>query len=390
MNKALLNPEVQEFIESHLTTDLNKLIFKASPFKAISMSEIVAQIAAKKTAVKKLPSYAITSGIIYPPKKNLEQASSEDTALYKASLISGSRAADLTGGFGIDSYFIGKQVTQLAYFELNQDLSELAAHNFEQLGLSNIEVFNKDGLKGIANTNYDWIYLDPDRRSTGKKAFILQDCAPDVTQIENYLLKHSKQILIKTSPVLDLHQTLKDLQNVSQVHAVASGGELKELLFILNKQDKAVPPTLFAVDIQPRKTFSLEAKYGEESEPELSMPKQYLYIPNAALMKLQLFGSLCSKFGVTKLADHSHFFTSASLLEFPGRAFKINQVEAFTKKNMQDYQGGNYLVISRNFPLSVAELRKRWKLKDKGHSYLIFTTLMTGEKVVFNCELVTI
>jgi len=386
VNTALLTTAVQEYINANLDSDLKTLIFKKSPFLEVSMQELVAQIQAKKIAFKKLPAYYNTANIVYPPKLNLEQASSQTTAIYKANLMSGQQAADLTGGYGIDSYFISKSFATLDYFEHSSTLSQIAAHNFKQLGAHNIQVHNQDGITGAQNSNYDWIYVDPDRRSTGEKAFRLNQCSPDLTQELTPLLKQTNQLLIKTSPILDIHQALQDLPGVKEVHALAVQGELKELLFVIVRA-KVSAPLLKAVDCTTSKTNVLEARYNAQPTATYGMPAKYLYIPNAAIMKLQLFGTVANTFALEKLHEHTHFYTSDTLVDFPGRVFTIKNVLGYNKKTMNSFTGTAALLIARNFPLTVAQLRKRWKLADKEGIYLIFTTLVDGNKVVLECEL---
>ncbi len=387
MNPAILDAAVQEYIDANLEANLKTLVFKSSPFKLITMPELVAQIAAKKIAVKKLPEYFNTKNIIYPPKKNLEQSSSQLTAVYKASLIQGTTAADITGGYGIDSYFVSKSFKSFDYYEHQPDLCKIAKHNFNQLNASAINVINMDGLAGIANKNYDWIYCDPDRRSSGKKAFRFEDCSPDLSTDLEKIMARCNSLLVKTSPLLDITQALKTLSGVTAIHALAVKGELKELLFVVSNQ-VTTTIDLFAVDCTANKTWTVSSELGEQAQVTLSMPEKYLYIPNAAIMKLQLFGNICAKYKLHKLHKHSHFFTNNTIIAFPGRTFKVLEVLPYTKNSMKAIQGGDYLVIARNFPQSVAQLRKRWKLHDKGSNYLVFTTLTNGNKAVLKCEMV--
>ena len=386
LHPSQFDDHIEHYINEHLNADLKSLVFKKSPFNQVTMPELVTQISGKKTAQKKIPTWFNTPGIIYPPKRNLEQASSELTANYKAGLMQGEFGADITGGYGIDSFFIAQNFNAFDYFEHQQALFQLATHNFKQLK-SPIKTNNLDGVSGIQHKQYDWIYCDPDRRSSGQKAFRLNQCEPDLTTTLPLIMRSCKQLLIKTSPILDINQALKDVPGIQEIHAVAASGELKELLFVVGHQH-VENPKLYALNLFSDHVKVFTTTWGNHPKIGYSLPKEFLFIPNAAIMKLQHFGALGLAYNLHKLHEHSHFYTAVEPIAFPGRIFKILAVLEYNKATMSSLKGSSALIISRNFPLSVADLRKRWKLSDQGSSYLIFTTLMDQQKVVLKCELI--
>lgn len=365
------------------------MAFQGSPFEDITIQELLVQLSGKKKAEKKLPTWFKQRGIFYPPNLNLEQTSSELTAQYKASLIDGDNLADLTGGFGIDSYHFAEKVKNVRHFEWNKDLQEIAAHNFKILGAKNVISEAADGLHFLRKTSLklDWIYLDPARRDDhGGRVFFLSDCVPNVPENSNLLLEKSHNLLVKTSPLLDLQAGLRELQNVHEIHIVAIENDVKELLWILNK-DALEVARVKTLNIQKKKKQIFEAPFNTDISEDYSEPKRFLYEPNAAIMKSGLFGALGKELQVQKLHSNSHLFTSIELKDFPGRRFEIKQVIPFRKKDLKKFlklKKAN--ITTRNFPLSVAQLRKSLKIEDGGENYLFFTTLLKEEKVVLLCQ----
>ena len=238
MNLAILQSEVQEFISANLKTEITKLILKGSPFEKISIQELANQIVAKQKSEKKLPTWFSQENIYYPAKISIEQTSSEVAAAHKLSLISGDSVIDITGGFGIDAHAFSKQFKNVIHCEINEQLSKIVAHNFKQLNIYNIEIFAGNGMKFLKETSqkFDCIFIDPSRRNEVKgKVFLLKDCLPYVPPKIEFLFTKAKQILIKTSPILDISNTIKELKNVVKVQVVAFNNEVKELLFLLEK-----------------------------------------------------------------------------------------------------------------------------------------------------------
>jgi hypothetical protein len=383
MNKALLQPEVQAFIRNS-EEDLSLLAFKGSPFPEVSTRELLQQIEGYRKTLKKLPSWHEAYGILYPAKLNLEQTSSEETAKYKASLIQGSTMADLTGGLGVDSYYFSKHFQKVTHFEWDEALSELACHNFKVLGATNIECIAGNGLNLMGSQYFDLIYVDPARRHDTKgKVFFLNDCEPNVVENLEFLLKHCDTLMIKSSPMLDLTVGLNELQHVFEIHVVAVANEVKELLWLLSRE-KNKEVRIKTVNFQHDTIQQFDLSYGDESQAFFSHPLTYLFEPNAAILKAGAFHELCAAFNLLKLAPHSHLYTSETLVDFPGRVFKIEQVIPYNKSEMRLLHKVKAHVSTRNFPERVAILRKKWKIQDGGNRYLFFTTLEQGEKVVLD------
>ncbi len=391
LNKALLDKDVSEFISKNRKKDLPALILKGSPFEKVSIQELAVQIKGLNVAEKKFQEFFKTEGILYPPKLNLEQTSSEITAKYKASLVQGEQIADLTGGFGIDSFFLSQSFERLDYFEINKNLAETAAHNFKILNAGNITVKAKNGLDYLKNhqTNYDWIYADPARRdSTGGKVFRLEDCEPDIPGHIGTLFANTNNILLKTSPILDISAGLEELYFVSEIHVVAVGNEVKELLWILKKGFKE-EPVIKTLNFEKDQIQEFEGTKNnfETEEITYSAPQKYLYEPNSAIMKSGLFQSLALKTNTRKIHQHSHLYTSADLKNFPGRIFQITDIKEYKPSNLKKYfKSKKANVTIRNFPDTVAEIRKKLKIKEGGETYLFFTTNLKNEKILIFCK----
>lgn len=386
MNKNILNTGVQDFINNNLDADIMSVILKKSPFRNISSQELAEQIQAKKKCEKKLPHWFNTPLVYYPNKLNIEQCSSETTAKYKASILSGKTLVDLTGGLGVDTYFFSKGIDKVFHCEINQNLSEIAAHNLEVLGVENTIFISKDGLGFLneSNQNFDWLYVDPSRRSESKgKVFMLSDCSPNIVEHLPLLFQKSKHILIKTSPLLDITIGLNELAYVKEIHVVALKNEVKELLWVLERQyeGKTHIKTLNIIPSKPQR-FSFNLPEEKVTLPTYELPLDYLYEPNAALLKAGAFKITSKAFRVHKLHEHSHLFTSKDLLEFPGRVFRIEEVIGYSKKELKPLIGTKANITARNFPESVASIRKKHKIKDGGKVYLFFTRLKNNQLAV--------
>ena len=389
MNEALLNKEVQDFLESNYKTEVSKIAFQGSIFPDVPTQELAAQIFGKKKSEKKLPTWFKNRNIIYPARINLEQTSSEKTAEYKASLVSGGSIVDLTGGFGIDSYYFAQNFQKVVHCELDQNLSEIVAHNFNVFGVRNVEFFTGDGIEFLKNTSevFDWIYVDPSRRSdAGGRVFQLSDCAPNIPENLDLLWEKGRNILLKTSPLLDFSAGIKELGKVKEIHIVAVENDVKELLWIL-KKDTSEEIRLKTLNFQKKDMQVYESYFKNEASAKIGPPLTYLYEPNAAVMKSGLFDTLAQDFELQKLHSNTQLFTSEKRIQFPGRRFRILKSLAFKKKLLKkEISFEKAHITTRNFPESVASLRKKIGLKDGGEHYLFFTTGPKGEKLVLVCQ----
>jgi hypothetical protein len=377
LNSAILLEEAQQFIKNHLQDDLTKLIFKGSPIPAVSIQEFANQILAKSKSEKKLPTWFSQEKIYFPDKVNIEQTSSEITANYKSSLVSGKSLIDITGGFGVDCYYFSKQFKEVIHCEIDNELSTIVAHNFKQLNVKNITTISSDGIVYLKETNqfFDWIYIDPSRRNdTKEKVFLLKDCLPDVPNHLDFLFTKAQKILVKTSPILDISSAIKELKFVEEIHIIAVQNEVKELLFILDK-NKNTQIKILTINILNEENQEFNFLLNNQETAQYNLPLTYLYEPNAAILKSGGFHQIAKEFNVFKLHKHSHLYTLNSLIDFPGRRFKIEQIMKYDKKVFKKIIPDNKAnITTRNFPKTVAQIRKETNLKDGGNYYLFFTT----------------
>ena len=388
----MLDIATREFIEQHREDDVRVLALQAKRYPAVDMHEAVVQIEGWQAARTKLPAWAATGGIIYPPKISMEQCSSEQTARYKASLAGGGRLADLTGGFGIDFSYMSRGFGEALYIERNERLCSIARENFALLGLHHAEVVNGNSEEVLASLDaLDWIFVDPARRDgDGRKVVALSDCEPDVVALEEVLLQKSRKVMVKCSPMLDITEACRQLKHVQEVYVVAVNNECKELLFILGG-DMAAGCPVHCVNLLKDGCQEFSFTAGDENGAAVSCCTEvgrYLYEPNVAVQKSGCSGVLCQRYAMKKLHPNSQLYTSDErVASFPGRIFEVVDVLGFSKsdvKKVQALQKANITV--RNFPESVQMLRKRLKLSDGGDNYIFATTLAGGEKVLVLCK----
>lgn len=389
MDLRILNADIQAFINTNIGKSISNLALQKNPFQNVDWISILNQIEAKTKAQYKLPHWFSTENIIFPSKISIEQTSSEKTADYKATIVSGESLIDLTGGFGVDDYYFAKKIKTVAHCEINTELSNLVKHNFEQLDAKNITCYSGDSLATLASLNkkWDWIYIDPSRRNDAKgKVFMLKDCLPNVPENIDFYFKNSNSILIKTAPLLDISAGLSELKNVKNIHIVALENEVKEMLWELHKEYSGAI-TIKTVNLVKDKIENFEFILNEESElPHLSLPQRYLYEPNSAIMKSGGFDEVSTFFKINKLHKFSHLYTSEELIDFPGRIFEIVNSRPYNKTEMKVHlENKQANVTTRNFPDTVESIRKKWKIKDGGNVYCFFTTDENNHKIVLIC-----
>lgn len=389
MNPAILHPKIQQFITDNLKSDITKLILKGSPFEDVSIQELANQIVAKQKSEKKLPTWFSSKNIYYPAKLSIEQTSSEITAKYKSDLVSGNKIIDITGGFGVDCLQFSKHFKKVIHCEINDDLSTIVKHNYQQLNAHNIVTFSGDGLEFLKNTKeiFDCIYIDPSRRNDTKgKVFLLQDCLPNVPENIDFLFTKTHQILIKNSPILDITSTINELKFVKEIHIIAVNNEVKELLFLLEK-DCTSSINIKTTNISKNNTQVFNFTYQEVKQSEYSEPLTYLYEPNAAILKSGGFHEITNQLEVFKIHQHSHLYTSENLIDFPGRTFKIDAVLSYDKKKINKLIPNKKAnITTRNFPKTVAQIRKETKLKDGGNLFIFCTTNVINQLTVLFCS----
>ena len=389
MDKKLLSAEIQEYITSNINADVSKLALQKNKFAITDWTTILGQITAKQKAKTKLPTWFYTHNIYYPSKISIEQTSSEKTAEYKSQLVSGKSLIDLTGGFGVDDFYFSKKVNQVTHCEINQELSEIVKHNLEQFGVTNVECHAGDSTEILVTINqkFDWIYIDPSRRNDVKgKVFMLKDCMPNVPEMLDFYFEFSDNIMVKTAPILDISAGLSELRNVKTIHIVALENEVKELLWVLEKNyAKSIQIVTYNLTKDSTQEFTFEIGYTPVSN--YSLPKKYLYEPNAAIMKSGGFDEVSSQYEIEKLNKHSHLYTSDILINFPGRVFEIENSFEYNKPNMKSFlENKKANITTRNFPETVENIRKKWKIKDGGIVYCFFTTDINNNKIVLLCD----
>jgi len=379
----ILQPEIQQFIEENMHSDLVQMVFSGSPFDGVSIQDIVQQIRGRKIAEKKFPTL-LKSDIIFPPRINLEQTSSEVTAHFKSSIFSGEKLLDLTCGFGIDAFYISKKFKDIYLVEKNKNLLEIVKYNFKSLKLSNIKYFNIDIDAFLKNNNqkFSLIYIDPSRRdSNNRKKFLLKDLSPNILELQNKLLNRTEKIAIKLSPLIDLSLLISQINNIFDIYIIAVKNEVKEVLCILNCEAKNTQNDIKLKiynlkSDEPSVEISLDdIKFCKPSFGEL---QEFLYIPNNALIKSGAFGYISKNYKLQKLHPNTHLFTSNELIEnFPGRKVRVKQINT---KNIK--KGANFNIISKNYPLSTEEIKQKYKIKNGGDKYIIFTQSQKGKIIL--------
>ena len=376
LNERILQQDIQEHINNHLKSDIHKLILKGVPFEGVTVQEVANQVICKQKSEKKLPSWFDTKNIYYPPKVSIEQTSSETAAKYKASLVSGKRLIDLTGGFGVDSFYFSSTFNTVIHCEINTKLSKIAAHNFKQLNKTNITCLAENGIEYLkkSSDSFDVIYLDPSRRSDSKgKVFLLKDCEPNIPKYIDLLLNKTKTILIKNSPILDITSAIKELKFVKEIHIVAIRNDVKELLYLLEKEYNG-EIKINTINFSKKNTQKFNFLLNKKTISNYQEPQDYLYEPNAAILKSGGFHEITAQLDVYKIHQHSHLYTSKKNIKFPGRGFKILAVLPYDKKKIVKLLPNKKAnITTRNFHKSVAQIRKELKIKDGGDDYLFFT-----------------
>ena len=388
-----MNDNTRDFIEQNLDVDIRQLALKGCRNKEVDLDAAIRQIAGRQTARRKLPSWAALDGILYPPHLNMEQCSSEQTARYKAGICAHQPASttlvDLTGGFGVDFAFMSEAFDEATYVERNSELFAISSANMKILA-PKAKCLNEDGLEVLHRLNHvSMIFMDPARRdSHGGRTYGISDCTPNVLEIRDELLQKADVVMLKLSPMLDWHKAINDLgeQYIKEVHIVSVQNECKELLIVMQQQP-AEPLTVYCVNDDS--VFSYRPSPISSNHISHLSSLIYLYEPNASIMKAGCFAEVEQAFGVSQLAPNSHLFASEqAIADFPGRKFRVTAVTSMNKQDLKqalkDIRQANIAV--RNFPMSVADLRKRLKISEGGNDYIFATTLTEGKKVLIICQ----
>ena len=401
MNEATLN-----YVRQHADDDVSLLALRGCKDPDVDLPYALQQIEGRQTARQKLPSWAALDAIQYPVHLSMEQCSSEATARYKARLcrrlleasnfkLQTSKLLDLTGGFGVDFIFMSEAFDEAVYVERNDALYQVASANIALL-CPHATTLCADGISVLQQSGHATvIFLDPARRDDhGARTYGIADCTPNVLDIRQTLLQKADYVVLKLSPMLDWRKAVHDLgeQYVREVHIVSVANECKELLVVLSSEGHPLTLHCQNDDQQfcPMGAMSPIGPIGPMSPIGPIGPiGPYLYEPNASIMKAGCFAELAAQFGLTAIAPNSHLFFSSLLVDaFPGRIFRITAVTTMNKRDLKRALGSltQANIATRNFPLSVAELRSRLKLKDGGETYIFATTQTDGTRILIVCR----
>lgn len=391
MNQATL-----DFIREHAEADIRQLALRKLKNPEVDLMYALEQIAGRQKARIKIPSWAVKDGMIYPPHLSMEQCSSEQTARYKAGIAGkGELFVDLTAGFGVDTAFIAEGFRRVASVERQERLCQIAAENHKRLGLKQIEVICGDGIAYLHQMSHaDLLFMDPARRDAhGGRTYDISDCEPNVLELIGEMTEKADRVMLKLSPMLDWRKAVEDLQLrrvspvfVNEVHILSVANECKELLLIVTKNEK--PLHIYCVNNDD--VFDYLA--GQLRQPlicsRIALP-YFLYEPNASLMKAGCFGEISERYQLAQLDDNSHLFVAdREIPDFPGRCFVVEQMTSMNKRELKQALAGitKANIAVRNFPLSVADLRKRLNIKDGGDVFIFATTVANQGHQLFICR----
>jgi 16S rRNA G966 N2-methylase RsmD len=393
-----ITKEIDDFIEEHKEESIDKLVLKIRNQFEGDPQFIINQINGRKKVAEKIPSWAKVKGLIFPSVTSFEQSSSELTSRYKASLVGGNTLLDLTGGFGVDTYFFSKRMNNVVYFEKDEALLEYTKHNFEVLKVQNIDLHLGDSTELIAtfNEEIDWIYIDPSRRtSDNDKIVTMEDSIPNIIQLKDTLFRKASNILLKLSPMLDLNQIVKKLVDVEKILVVAVKNECKEILVHLKKKTTSAITLIPIVGVNIKNREEINEFYSDfeqrktvNNKVNIQSPGIFIYEPNKAILKAGVQNHLAGKMGIGKLSNNSNFFTADQQLEnFPGRIFKKIDIIKPKKKLIRKFlDEGKANVIARNFPLKASQIYERYKIVPGGKNYFLATKLDNNDNVIIICN----
>lgn len=376
-----------EFITLHADKSSPEVALLLSKNKQLPSEFIINQINGRQKSKSKFPFLVKYSNFIYPNQRAIAQASSEKAANYKSAILKAKSVLDLSGGMGLDSYFFSKYAERCTYVELNLELAKISESNFKVLGAKNISVVSTSAEDFLIKNNhpFDLIYIDPDRRKAKEKAFKIDECEPNVSQILPLIWNKTQHCMIKLSPMLDISQALTQLHNCKEVFVVAVDNDCKELIFILEK-NYSENPIIKTINIKKEVTEFFNFSFDEEQSNsiELSDPLTYLYEPNSAIMKAGAFKMIAKKYNLKKIATNTHLYTSSLLIEnFPGKTLQIDSIEKPKKGFVEKIN-----IVTRNFPQTVEQIKKKYNIKEGGTKFLYACRLQNGSAIFLKANLV--
>ncbi|MBO7610319.1 MAG: SAM-dependent methyltransferase [Muribaculaceae bacterium] len=389
--KYLPNEATRQFVREHADADVRQLALHNAGKKAVNLPLALDQIAGRQYARHKLPIWSQVDDIVYPPHLSLEQCSSEATARYKAKILNDCTLVDLTGGMGVDCYFMAQSFDNAVYVECQPHLCEIAKHNFHLLDCDKIKVVNSDAEEYLHNMKpVDLIFIDPARRdNAGRRTYGIEDCTPDVAQLAPELLAKAHTVMIKLSPMLDVTQVLNTLPHVTDIHIVSVTGECKELL-VLMSANSAGGTQIHCVNDDEVFTYQQgQDNVNANIWDGQSHKSLYVYEPNASIMKAGCFSILAARNNMQVMSHDSHLLVSDKYVDkFPGRAFMVDAISSMNKGELKQALGGitQANVAVRNFPMRADELARRLHLKDGGKTYIFGTTTASGHHVILICK----
>ena len=390
-----MNQETNRFISEHSEDDIHHLSLQSSRYSLVNMPLAIRQINGLQKVKVKIPFFFNSPDILFPVQLSLEQSSSESTAKYKSILCEGNLLIDLTGGFGVDCCFMAVNFKKTVYVEQNQELCNLAVHNFSVLNRLQIEVRNVNAETFLSEFNQkaDWIYIDPARRSsTGKKVVFLSDCEPNVAELAPVLLTKATKVMLKLSPMMDISAAANELKHTAEIHIISIENECKEVLFILDNEVYKSQKIKTINFTKANKTELFEFNSDEEQVAQVNFStklSEYLYEPNSAILKSGAFRLISERFRLDKLHKNSHLYCSSNLIsDFPGRIFRIEKIWGNSKNELRELVNKipKANISTRNYPIGADELRKKLKIKDGGDIYLFASTIANENKLIIECR----
>jgi hypothetical protein len=384
----LLSSDAQRFIQEHLHEDPSRLALQQRGRSDLPLRACIEQIACRSRALKKLPTLAQTP-FLYDPLA-LEQSSHESAARYKASIMHGRRLLDMTGGLGVDSLFLADSFDSVLYCEQDSRRADIFQANIELLGRTNIEIRREDSvglLRASEDDTFDCIYVDPSRRDMLKsgRQVDLHRSIPDVTALEQLLLRKASHVCIKASPAYDLLRAARTFESCSGLQVVSVDSEARELLIFLDRNRDESPIEVKAVVIESdtaRTRVFREVRPRQSLAPtsvkSCSVIRSFFFDPDPAIVKADLTDRIATDFQATRVGPAIHYLTSESANEdFPGRSFCVMAVIPWQRRRVRDYcteKGIESAIIARrDFPLSPPQIRTMLRLREGQREYLFFT-----------------
>lgn len=384
-----------QFVQDHLREDPAQLLLAYAGKTSFDLKAAVQQIQARQKAQHKIPSWFVDSQLIFPVSLSMEQASSEETALFKSGLVEGKTMIDLTGGLGIDSYFLSKKFEKATYCEQQPELFEISKHNLEHLSPGKFNFQQGDSMAFLQESQetFDLIFVDPARRgSQQQKLYKLADCGPDVVLSWPLMKAKAKTILIKASPMLDIKIALEEIPDIQKVWVLSVKNEVKEILLYCSALENNCPVKIEAVELKPDRTIAFPFYLEEEAESTnvFGLQGKFLVEPFSSILKAGAFKTFGARYGLFKLHPNTHLYCSTQMPEeVAGRIFEILEEVRQPKKDIKRlFPNGKVNVLTRNYALSADELKKKYKLKDGGEFFLIGAKVENDFKL-WKCRLLS-